>query len=81
MTGISENKLRARSTSMSSNPDLQFSSDAESEHGVNHIDHSVVTKRGAPARHSRKERHTWNRTDEPSRRGKTGSKGRSTSRH
>ncbi|KAJ5308991.1 hypothetical protein N7508_004370 [Penicillium antarcticum] len=37
--------------------DLQFSSDAESDHpDHNTVDHSKVTNRGAPARHSRRQR-------------------------
>lgn len=51
-------KMRSRSPSMSrSAKDLQLSSDAESDHpDYNTEDHSKVTNRGAPARHSRRQR-------------------------
>lgn len=51
-------KMRSRSPSMSrSTNDLQLSSDAESDHpDHNTEDHSKVTNRGAPARHSRRQR-------------------------
>ncbi|KAJ5747899.1 uncharacterized protein N7511_009595 [Penicillium nucicola] len=39
-----------------SSKDLQFSSDAESDPDYNTEDHSKVTNRGAPARHSRRQR-------------------------
>ncbi|KAJ5860862.1 uncharacterized protein N7529_008172 [Penicillium soppii] len=79
--------MRSRSASMSgSYNDLKFNSDAESDNAhnqqsVNQVDHSVVTNRGAPARHSLRERHAWNKAADTPRNGKTGSKGRSTSRH
>lgn len=47
-------------------------------------DHSRVTSRGAPARHSRRERseyRSWDRASDRRNVGETGSKARSTSRH
>ncbi|OGE51744.1 hypothetical protein PENARI_c012G00057 [Penicillium arizonense] len=78
--------MRSRSPSKSrSANDLQFSSDAESDHpDHNTEDHSKVTNRGAPARHSRRQRseyRSWNRSSNIQHTSTTGSKGRSTSRH
>ena len=47
-------------------------------------DHSRVTSRGAPARHSRRQRseyRSWDRASDQPSKGRTGSKNRSTSRH
>ncbi|KAJ5170445.1 uncharacterized protein N7500_003228 [Penicillium coprophilum] len=71
---------RPRSVSRSSNE-----SDRErNQESVNYTDHSVVTNRGAPARHSRRQRseyRSWNRASDRPTKGTTGSKYRSTSKH
>ncbi|KAJ5498195.1 hypothetical protein N7453_007246 [Penicillium expansum] len=56
------------------------------QQSTNYTDHSVVTRRGAPARHSRRERsesedRSWNRASDRRTKGTTGSKSRSVSRH
>ncbi|KAJ5448042.1 hypothetical protein N7445_002863 [Penicillium cf. griseofulvum] len=68
---------------------MSHSSEEESDQdhnqkSVNHTDHSVVTSRGAPARHSRRQRseyRSWNRASDKPTKGTTRAKYRSTSRH
>ncbi|KAJ5824211.1 hypothetical protein N7447_006551 [Penicillium robsamsonii] len=74
--------MSARSRSMSrSSGD---GSDREHNESINYTDHSAVTNRGAPARHSRRQRseyRSWNRASDRPTKGTTGSKYRSTSKH
>ncbi|KAJ5412161.1 uncharacterized protein N7487_006520 [Penicillium crustosum] len=72
--------MRSRSGSMNR------SVESDQEHNQQSTDHSVVTRRGAPARHSRRERseyenRSWNRASDRRTKGTTGSKSRSVSRH
>ncbi|KAJ5696563.1 hypothetical protein N7536_006975 [Penicillium majusculum] len=72
--------MRSRSGSMNR------SAESDQEHNQQSTDHSVVTRRGALARHSRRERseyenRSWNRASDRRTKGTTGSKSRSVSRH
>ncbi|CDM26899.1 unnamed protein product [Penicillium roqueforti FM164] len=75
--------MRPRSGSMNRSSDAE-SDQEHNQESVNHTDHSVVTNRGAPARHSRRERseyRSWDRASDRPTTGTTGSKNRSVSRH
>ncbi|KAJ5543233.1 hypothetical protein N7535_005663 [Penicillium sp. DV-2018c] len=74
----------SRSPSLDRARDLASHQEQDQKPGVNTTDHSVVTNRGAPARHSRRQRseyRSWNRASDKPTTGTTGSKYRSTSRH
>ena len=65
-------------------PILGLRSEDESRDATERPDHSQVTSRGAPARHSRRQRseyRSWDRASDVPRSGTTGSKYRSRSRH
>ncbi|KAJ5788324.1 hypothetical protein N7457_003314 [Penicillium paradoxum] len=76
--------MRSRSTSSTRSGSDAGSNRDHNQQSVNTTDHSVVTNRGAPARHSRRQRseyRSWNRASDRPTTGTTGSKYRSTSRH
>lgn len=64
---------------------LEDENKSEDERLTAKPDHSRVTRRGAPARHSRRQRseyaRSWNRASDKPTVGRTGSKSRSVSRH
>ncbi|KAJ5659307.1 hypothetical protein N7507_005758 [Penicillium longicatenatum] len=73
--GSAENLAQILNLDPSDNPDEQEGTMP---------DHSRVTRRGAPARHSRRQRseyRSWDRASDVPRKGTTGSKNRSRSRH
>ncbi|KAJ6125094.1 hypothetical protein N7471_012411 [Penicillium samsonianum] len=77
--------MRSRSGSMNRPSDAE-SDQENNQQSVSQTDHSAVTSRGAPARHSRRERsgyeqRSWTRASDRRTKGTTGSKSRSVSRH
>ncbi|KAJ5175255.1 uncharacterized protein N7482_001132 [Penicillium canariense] len=63
---------------------LNLRSEDESQDMQEKPDHSQITSRGTPARHSRRQRseyRSWDRASDVPRKGTTGSKYRSRSRH
>ncbi|KAJ5142897.1 uncharacterized protein N7515_001684 [Penicillium bovifimosum] len=75
--------MRSRSPSLNRSRDLP-SDHEQHQKSDNTTDHSVVTNRGAPARHSRRQRseyRSWTRASDQPTTGTTGSKYRSTSKH
>ncbi|KAJ5096072.1 hypothetical protein NUU61_005428 [Penicillium alfredii] len=73
-----------RSTDLQSGLEVESDDQKQNRQPKNKPDHSRITTRGAPARHSRRERseyRSWDRASDKSSVGRTGSKYRSQSRH
>lgn len=84
MAPRSDNVYRRSAEDLTRSLSLEDETQEQEQQEHKKPDHSPVTSRGAPARHSRRERseyRSWDRASDRRNVGETGTKGRSTTRH